>query len=92
VIREPVAYPVYDCGYQDRLQVVRGYLQTLANLQTAGRNGMHRYNNMDHSMLTGVLAAGNAMGEHHDVWSVNTDSSHLERAPAAGQDVGSGEG
>ncbi|MEM1366882.1 MAG: NAD(P)/FAD-dependent oxidoreductase [Cyanobacteria bacterium P01_H01_bin.15] len=78
IIRQPKAYPVYDAGYQDRLQVIREYLSTIKNLQTIGRNGMHRYNNQDHSMLTGLLAAKNILGEHHDLWQVNTERSYYE--------------
>ncbi|MBD0336291.1 MAG: FAD-dependent oxidoreductase, partial [Cyanobacteria bacterium Co-bin13] len=48
------------------------------NLQTVGRNGMHRYNNQDHSMLTGLLAAKNVLGEQHDLWNVNTERSYYE--------------
>ncbi|MBI2351386.1 MAG: FAD-dependent oxidoreductase, partial [Deltaproteobacteria bacterium] len=48
------------------------------NLQTIGRNGLHRYNNQDHSVLTGMLAVKNLLGEGHDLWSVNTDRSYYE--------------
>ena len=75
VIREPNAYPVYDQDYRANLEVVRGFLATLGNLQTIGRSGMHRYNNQDHSMLTGMLAARNLLGQRHDVWAVNTERS-----------------
>ncbi len=78
VVRQPFAYPVYDQGYEAHLSVVREYLGSFANLQTIGRNGMHRYNNMDHSMLTGMLAARNIGGERHDLWGVNEESQYLE--------------
>jgi len=55
------------------------------NLQTIGRAGMHRYNNMDHSMLTGILAAENVLGARHDLWEVNEEEEYLEggrREPA----------
>ncbi len=78
VVRMPKAYPVYDHGYQDNLATIRQYLATLTNLQTIGRNGLHRYNNQDHSMLTGVYAARNVMGEQYDVWSVNTEQEYHE--------------
>jgi len=78
VVRQPVAYPVYDAGYKERIEVIRGYLRTLANLETVGRAGLHRYNNMDHSMYTGILAAENALGAGHDVWRVNEDEAYLE--------------
>jgi protoporphyrinogen oxidase len=78
VLRQPKAYPVYDPNYRERLQVIRRYLDTFENLQTIGRNGMHRYNNQDHSMLTGILAARNVRGEKHDLWEVNTERSYYE--------------
>ncbi|AFY59003.1 protoporphyrinogen oxidase [Rivularia sp. PCC 7116] len=78
VIRQPKAYPVYDHEYRKNLQVIQNYLQTFENLQTTGRNGMHRYNNQDHSMLTGLLAAKNILGEKHDLWEVNTERSYHE--------------
>jgi protoporphyrinogen oxidase len=78
VVRVREAYPVYDGPYLSRLAVLRRGLASLGNLQVAGRNGMHRYNNMDHSMLTGLRAAENAMGAAHDLWSVNADEAYLE--------------
>ncbi|MGE0826711.1 MAG: NAD(P)/FAD-dependent oxidoreductase [Candidatus Binatia bacterium] len=78
VVRMPKAYPVYDHDYHRHLSTIRDYLATFTNLQTIGRNGLHRYNNQDHSMLTGIYAARNLVGEHHDVWSVNTDTEYHE--------------
>ena len=78
IIRQPKAYPVYDRDYYSHLQVIRHYIETFDNLQTVGRNGMHRYNNQDHSMLTALLAAKNILGEHHDLWEVNTERSYHE--------------
>ncbi len=78
VVRVPAAYPVYDEGYRDRVRTIRRFLEQIQGLQTIGRAGLHRYNNMDHSMLTGLLAARNLMGENHDVWSVNEDERYLE--------------
>lgn len=78
VIRQPKAYPVYDGEYRKHLKVIQDYLQTFENLQTVGRNGMHRYNNQDHSMLTAILAAKNVLGEKHDLWNVNTERSYHE--------------
>jgi len=87
VIRQPKAYPVYDAEYRAHLTVIRGYLGTIENLQTIGRNGMHRYNNQDHSMLTAILAVRNILGESHDLWDVNTERSYYEEfsrpAPAS---------
>lgn len=78
VIRQLKAYPVYDENYRQHLQVIQDYLQDFDNLQTIGRNGMHRYNNQDHSMLTGLLAAKNILGENHNLWDVNTERSYYE--------------
>lgn len=78
VVRMKKAYPVYDHHYQEQVRIVRQFLKTLSNFQTIGRNGLHRYNNQDHSMVTGVYAAHNIMGGHHDVWSVNTEKAYHE--------------
>lgn len=78
VIRQPKAYPVYDRNYRQHLQVIQDFLAGFENLQTVGRNGMHRYNNQDHSMLTGLLAAKNIIGEKHDLWEVNVERSYYE--------------
>lgn len=78
VVRMKKAYPVYDQDYQNRVDVIRNYLETIPNLQTVGRNGLHRYNNQDHSMLTGVYAARNVVGEKNDVWAVNTEQDYHE--------------
>jgi protoporphyrinogen oxidase len=78
VIRQYKAYPVYDSGYREHLQTIQDYLKTFKNLQTIGRNGMHHYNNQDHSMLTGLLAARNVLGENHDIWNVNTEQAYHE--------------
>ncbi len=81
VWRQPGAYPVYTDEYQRHLGVIRGYLAGLANLQTVGRNGMHRYNNMDQAMLVGILAAENVGGARHDLWEFNEESAYLEESP-----------
>jgi protoporphyrinogen oxidase len=78
VLRQAKAYPVYDPGYLERVRVIQRFLSSITNLQTLGRNGMHRYNNQDHSMLTGMLAARNVLGEKHDLWEVNTERSYYE--------------
>lgn len=78
VIKQKKAYPVYDGEYRKHLDVIQRYVQTFENLQTVGRNGMHRYNNQDHSMLTGLLAAKNILGEKHDLWNVNVERSYHE--------------
>ena len=83
VVRMEKAYPVYDRSYQEHVKTVRQYLGTFSNFQTIGRNGLHRYNNQDHSMLTGVYAARNVTGEQYDVWSVNTEKDYLEEGGSA---------
>jgi protoporphyrinogen oxidase len=80
VIRMPKAYPVYDRDYQERLSVVRDYLSGFSNLQLVGRNGQHRYNNQDHSMLTAIYAARNITGADYDIWNVNVGEEYLEEA------------
>ncbi len=80
VVRMPKAYPVYDDGFMDALAVLREYLAGFSNLQVAGRNGMHKYNNQDHSMVTAFLAVENLLGEHHDVWAVNADDDYHEES------------
>ncbi|HEV8712237.1 MAG TPA: NAD(P)/FAD-dependent oxidoreductase [Candidatus Binatia bacterium] len=88
VVRMRKAYPVYDQHYHHSVATVRHYLESLANLQTIGRNGLHRYNNQDHSMLTGVYAARNLAGERYDVWSVNTEMEYHEEGQAAEERAG----
>jgi protoporphyrinogen oxidase len=79
VVRMPKAYPVYDDVYQSHLGVIRGWLKNLTNLELAGRNGMHKYNNQDHSMMTALLAARNILGlGRYDTWKVNTDAEYHE--------------
>ena len=70
VVRVKDAYPIYDRDFAANVAAVARGLSPLKNLQTLGRNGAHRYNNMDHSMLSGLLAAQNVQGAHHDLWTV----------------------
>jgi protoporphyrinogen oxidase len=78
-VRVPRAYPMYDSGYREALGVLRAYLDGFDNLVTFGRNGLHRYNNQDHSMWTAILATLNVTdGTSYDVWSVNTEEAYLE--------------
>jgi hypothetical protein len=75
----PKSYPVYDGGYHDTLELLKEYVNSLENLQTIGRNGLHRYNNQDHAMLTGMKAVQNALyGESHDLWAVNAEDEYHE--------------
>lgn len=79
VFRVPKSYPVYDSGYRDHLAVLRDYMAGLENCLTVGRNGLHRYNNQDHSMLTGLFAVRNMVrGDGHDLWTVNADTEYHE--------------
>jgi protoporphyrinogen oxidase len=78
VVRQLKAYPVYNGTYAGYLGTIKDYLAGFSNLQTVGRNGLHKYNNQDHSMLTAMLAVRNLLGEQHDVWNVNTERSYHE--------------
>lgn len=78
VIRSPKSYPVYDPGYRENIETIRAYLETIGNLQTMGRNGLHRYNNMDHSMMTAIRAVGNLPGGSASVWDINVDDEYQE--------------
>jgi len=83
VMRVPKAYPIYDAAYAERVATVRGWVEGLDGLQTIGRNGLHRYNNSDHSMLTAMRAVENLLGgAGHDVWAVNADEAYLEEDEA----------
>ena len=78
VVRMPKAYPTYDAVYKDHLDTIRASIDLVPNLHTVGRNGMHKYNNADHSMYTAMLTYENMNGAEHDVWSVNTDFDYHE--------------
>ncbi len=78
VVRQQKAYPVYDSEYAAHLAKVRSFIDPIPNLHTVGRNGMHKYNNADHSMLTAMMAVANMRGASHDVWAVNTDFDYHE--------------
>ena len=78
VVRQPNAYPLYNRNFQANVKIIKDYLVKFENLQTIGRGGMHRYNNMDHSMMTGIKAAGNVMGECNDLWDINKKYEYLE--------------
>jgi protoporphyrinogen oxidase len=95
VVRMPKAYPIYDGTYKESVDTIRAHLDTIPNLVTVGRNGMHKYNNQDHSMYTAMLAVENMNGASHDIWSVNTDLEYHEEQrietpdPAAAAEVAS---
>ncbi|MGH8999319.1 MAG: NAD(P)/FAD-dependent oxidoreductase [Acidimicrobiia bacterium] len=83
VVRMPKAYPVYDERYQHNVDVIRNWLaREVPNVHPVGRNGMHRYNNQDHSMVTATLAAENVLGADHDPWSVNVEEEYHEERPS----------
>jgi protoporphyrinogen oxidase len=89
VVRQQKAYPVYDDSYQANVSVVREYLQlALPNLHLAGRNGMHKYNNQDHSMMTALLVARRiATGAGLDPWKVNADAVYHEDITVGERDL-----
>jgi protoporphyrinogen oxidase len=80
VIRQKKAYPVYDEGYKEHVTAVRQELDArYPGFWTVGRNGMHKYNNQDHSMMTALVAARNILGEPaQDPWRVNIDAAYIE--------------
>jgi protoporphyrinogen oxidase len=82
-VRVPRAYPMYDSYYRDAVEIIRPYISGFENIATFGRNGLHRYNNQDHSMWTAILATLNVIdGADYDVWSVNTEAEYLEEGDA----------
>jgi protoporphyrinogen oxidase len=83
VVRMEKAYPIYGPNYQEDLRVLRDWIRLFPNLQVAGRNGMHKYNNQDHSMMTALLAARNLAGDPPlNPWNVNIDAEYHEEASA----------
>jgi len=89
VVRQRKAYPVYDDRYETHVGVVRDYIRAhLTNLHLAGRNGMHKYNNQDHSMMTALLVARNiANGGGLDPWKVNADAVYHEEVRVGEKDL-----
>jgi hypothetical protein len=84
VVRMPKAYPVYDENYEAHVTIMRKWLATnTPNVFPCGRNGMHKYNNQDHSMFTAMLSVENIMGAEHDVWAVNVEDEYLEQSVGA---------
>jgi hypothetical protein len=99
VVRMPKAYPYYDAEYHTNVDTIRAWLEANApNVLPVGRNGMHRYNNQDHSMYTAMLAVENLFGAQHDVWSVNVEEDYHEidtgtgTGPGAAAPAGTGRG
>ena len=70
---------MYDADYSERVKVIKNWLAGISNIQQVGRNGLHRYNNSDHSMLTAMRAVENITeGTRHDLWAVNAESAYHE--------------
>jgi protoporphyrinogen oxidase len=86
VVRAPKAYPIYDSTYRESLETLRRFFNTLPNIQLVGRNGMHKYNNQDHSMMTALLAVKNILGANYDLWEVNTDQEYQEELGEGGRE------
>jgi protoporphyrinogen oxidase len=85
VFRMPKAYPYYDYTYQANVRTISEFLRDeVPNVHLIGRNGMHKYNNQDHSMLTAMLTVENIFGAHHDVWSVNVEEEYHETSATSG--------
>jgi UDP-galactopyranose mutase len=83
VVRMPKAYPFYDWVYKANVQKLRDWLEAnTPNVHPVGRNGMHRYNNQDHSMYTAMLTVENLFGASHDIWSVNVEEEYHEEVAA----------
>jgi protoporphyrinogen oxidase len=81
VVRIPFCYPVYRLGYRDHLKRIQDYLKTIRGLEVIGRSGSFKYNNQDHSLLMGILAAEKlALSRNHDLWEVNTDDAYHEKS------------
>jgi protoporphyrinogen oxidase len=84
VVRIPKCYPVYTAGYKEHLEPIEKFLDTQMHLSVIGRYGAFKYNNQDHSILMGLLAAENiADGKKHDLWSINTDYEYQESSEIA---------
>ena len=79
VVRVKKAYPYYDYTYKDNVAHIAAYLEGAGpNVHLVGRNGMHKYNNQDHSMLTAILTVENIYGADHDIWEVNVEEEYHE--------------
>ena len=91
VVRMPKAYPMYDEHYRTNVEILRRWVERhTPNVHPVGRNGMHKYNNQDHSMYTAMLAVENIAGADHDIWNVNVEAEYHEerRATPAGDNGG----
>ena len=87
VVRVKKAYPYYDFTYKANVDIIRRYLEAeVPNVHPVGRNGMHKYNNQDHSMYTAMLTVDNIFGATNDIWSVNVEEEYHE-AGSTGRDA-----
>jgi hypothetical protein len=85
VVRVPKAYPYYDTEYRANVAIIAAYLDGHApNVHPVGRNGMHKYNNQDHSMYTAMLTVENIHGATHDIWAVNVEEEYHEEGSSQG--------
>jgi protoporphyrinogen oxidase len=88
VVRVPKAYPLYDADYKRHVQTIVDWLaRDVRGVYPVGRNGMHKYNNQDHSMFTAMLSVENILGADHDVWAVNVDEEYHEEKRAEPAEV-----
>ena len=84
MFRMPKAYPYYDSDYKANVEIVSSFLaQNIPNVHLVGRNGMHKYNNTDHSMLTAMLTVDNIFGAQNDIWAVNVEEEYHETSGKA---------
>jgi len=91
VVRVPKAYPYYDGSYKENVAIIDDYLQHhVAGVHLIGRNGMHKYNNQDHSMLTAMLTVENLRGAQHDIWAVNVEEEYHEQSGSSAGREGTG--
>jgi protoporphyrinogen oxidase len=92
VVRMPKAYPVYDDAYRANVETMRAWIEAnVPNVYPVGRNGMHRYNNQDHSMYTAMLSVENIFGASHDIWNVNVEEEYHEEKTVDVREGGTGE-
>ncbi len=79
VVRTSKTYPLYEIGFSRHLLKIRDYLKGFTNLQLVGRYGTYKYNNLDHSLETGIKGAQNILGAHHDTFMVNIEDEYHEQ-------------
>ena len=80
VVRLHKSYPVYDSGYQDKMKIIQEAADEIEGISFIGRNGSFKYNNQDHSIMMGMMAAKNILAGYKkfDLWKVNTDQKYQE--------------